>query len=106
MGPIPTKESGIKVLWEAVMDYHDSVDWLKGEVARLKQLLEWEQNNHREFRSQMLSDPIIGEVFRLRGEIESRKSVEKDLLFALEEAEQELADLKATDDMLMDEAGI
>jgi hypothetical protein len=46
------------------MDYHDSVEWLKEEVARLKQLLEWEQAVHREFRADIFRDAVMREAYR------------------------------------------
>ncbi len=56
------------------MDYHDSIDLLKSEVARLKTLLSQEQAIHREFRAEVFMDvefaPIIER--RQRGEQQQR----------------------------------
>jgi hypothetical protein len=48
------------------MNYHDSVDWLRGEVVRLKELLGNEQAVHREFRVGVYGDAEIKEVFERR----------------------------------------
>jgi hypothetical protein len=43
------------------------------EMARLKQLLQWEQNNHREFRQEIYSDPEFRVIFERRQRERSRR---------------------------------
>jgi hypothetical protein len=43
------------------------------EVARLKQLLQWEQNNHRNFRREVYSDPEFRVIFERRQKENSRR---------------------------------
>jgi hypothetical protein len=62
---------------------------LVGEVARLKELLQQAQAENRAFRLEMYTDPVIGEIIRLRSEIEMRKSIERELLRDIEEADRE-----------------
>jgi len=43
------------------------------EVARLKQLLQWEQNNHRNFRQEIYADPEFHAIFMRRQREHSRR---------------------------------
>ena len=68
---------------------------LREEVARLKQLLEWEQNNHRAFRRMIFTD-LESRVIMERRQVEAhqRRTQEyqrKLLLEALEELEYAVA---------------
>ncbi len=53
---------------------------LERDIQHFRQLLVWEQANHREFRREMYDDPVIGEILRLRREIKSREAFEHDLI--------------------------
>lgn len=77
---------------------------LKKEVERLKKLVEESNSRELEFRREMNNDPIVGEILRLRREVESRKAFEADLLTGAKEIEEELAALRETDNALLDEA--
>jgi hypothetical protein len=43
------------------------------EIGRLKQLLQWEQSNHREFRREIYSDPEFRVIFERRQRARSRR---------------------------------
>jgi hypothetical protein len=58
---------------------------LTEEVERLKQRLQESQASEREFRQQMFSDAVIGEILRARDEIRKLKVIEQELLDSIEE---------------------
>lgn len=74
-------------------DYHESVDWLKAEVARLKQLLEWSQHEVHEFISEKAV--LLTELEETKSELKIVKRTYDGLLDEGEAAMAELADLKS-----------
>jgi hypothetical protein len=57
------------------------------EVARLKQLLAWEQNNHRAFRAEVYSDPEFSVIIERRGRERMQRRTEQYISRLLDDVE-------------------
>jgi len=83
--------------------YMENPEWLKAELARVRQLLEAAQQENYENirgRASLHQDPLLGGILKLRAEVEGLRTHEAELIAALGETREELRRVK---DFALDE---
>jgi DNA-binding transcriptional ArsR family regulator len=64
------------------------------EIERLKSLLRSAHASDLDFRAEMLSDPVIGAILSLRGEVKFFKNIADELTREANEYDEEITELR------------